>query len=143
MTTEEQTEESSGKEFRQKFEALQAENRALRSAAAEAIASRFQYVKSEDLMELAPDQVTTKAQEIEEARKADAEALVKKFLADRGVAGDDLDTALQKLAQKQEAPADGGSAARLAALGQLGGQPISKRDPTEGLFGIDRVRAAL
>jgi mannitol-1-phosphate/altronate dehydrogenase len=124
----------SGTALRAKLEAALAENKALRTTAATTVAQTFKYVKPEDLAEVAPDQIAVKAQEIEAARTADAEALVKKFLADRGVAEGDL--------AKPE-PAAAGAGALIASLGSLGGQPITPSIVPEGAFGEDRIRAAL
>lgn len=142
MATEDHSEES-GTALRAKLEAALAENKVLRSTAATTVAQTFKYVKPEDLADVAPDQIAAKAQEIETARTADAEALVKKFLVDRGVAEGDLESVMANLGQAKPAATAGADDALIASLGTLGGTPIQPQIVPEGAFGEDRIRAAI
>lgn len=140
MTTDQQDQESSGAAFRQKFEALQARANAL----SESYAGTFKYVKAADLVDVDPSQLASKAQEIETARKAEREASAREFLIERGVAEDQLEAVLSgKPAAVSPTVVEDGAQARIASLGQLPGTPIQQNNPYEGVFGEDRIRAAI
>lgn len=142
VTTEVEETTESGKEFRAKYEALMASERALR----ESFASTFKYVSADDLKDLAPDQLKSKAQEIEASRKAEREALAKEFLAERGVPSEQLETVLSSLAAgtppATQTTEDESAAARIASLGQLGGTAHTGFGDTTA-FGESRIDAAL
>lgn len=134
--------QESGKEFRAKLEAALAENKALR----ESYAKTFKYVSADDLVGVAPDQLTVKAQEIDASRKAEREALAMEFLAERGVPSEQLETVLSSLAAgtppATQTTEDESAAARIASLGSLGGSAHTGFGDTT-LFGEDRIAAAL
>lgn len=131
----------SGKEFREKFEATQAENATLRAQIAEQFG-----VSAEDLKGVPADQIVSKANEVVAAQKAAEEAAVRKYL---GLgADDDLDTALAKVrgeggettpAQQQPKPAS----SPFVSTGSLGGSPPATNPVPEGIRGVDRIAAAL
>lgn len=131
----------SGGEFRQKFEATQAENAGLRAVVAEQFG-----VPVEELKGVAPDQIVSKAQEVQAAAKAAEEQVLRKAL---GLPEDaDLEAALAKVrgegetnTQPQQDPKP--ASAPFTSTGSLGGSPPSGKPNTEGLFGVDRIAAAL
>ena len=143
MSTEVDNDQDSGTKFREKFEATQAAN----STLMDLYAKTFEHVKAEDLKDVDPSQMASKAQEIEAARKTELEATVRKFLNDRGVAGDDLEGVLSSLGQhpasQPDATVDEGVQARIAALGQLGGTAPQSNAIPQGVYGEDRIRAAV
>lgn len=142
MTTEQGAPSTeSGAEFRQKFEATQAENATLRGALAEVHAEKFG-LTAEDLKEVPADQMATKAAEIAQQREEQRQTVLKEALEARGVTGDDLDAALASL--KPEKTTGGGEQAPrpFTSTGSLGGTPPGQPE-TEGLFGVDRIRAGL
>ena len=105
---------------------------AWRRIAVDAAVSQFKFVKPEDLDGVEPDQIVTKAQEVEAARKEASDGLLREALVSRGVAVDsDLESALSALTGGTEAPAvtDDGAAARLALVGSLGGSPHKPSTP--------------
>lgn len=122
--------DQSGSTLRDKLEAAIALNKSLASQLATTVAGGFKFVKPEDLAEVEPDQFTTKAQEIEEARKTQAEEYARQLLAERFGSEVDLDSLLPK-AEAQPQP-DSGAADRLASLGQLGGVPPKNQPETDG-----------
>lgn len=126
--------EETGKEFREKFEALQAENRSWRELATGLVAKTAgKYVKPEDLNEFSPAEITAKAQELEAARIAERDALLKEVAAERGI---DL--------EQLTASPDDVAANRVASLGKLSGSPVKAPDPaSEAGPGRERIRAAL
>lgn len=73
-----------GGEFRQKFEAMQAENEALKSTVLAQVAGRFDHVSSDDLAGIEVDQLEAKAQEINETRSAERQAILAEGLKSSG-----------------------------------------------------------
>jgi hypothetical protein len=142
VTTEGETEES-GSAFRAKAEAAFAAEAALRGL----YASTFKHVKADDLKDVDPSQMASKAQEIETARKAEREAIAREYLVERGLPADDLEGVLASVtkhpATQPEAEVDEGVQARIASLGQLGGTAPQLHTATTGVFGEDRIRAAI
>lgn len=134
--------QESGSQLRQKLEAALAENRSLREAVNQFATKGFQFVKPEDLAEVAIDQIEAKAAELEAQRKSEQDQLLAARL---GVPVEELDAALAKL------KGDGGQSqtqqqqavrSPFASTGALGGEPVgSQPDPT--LFGRRRIEAAL
>lgn len=142
MTTEAGAPETeSGTEFRQKFETALSENSQLRNALAEKLG-----VSADDLKGVPADQMVTKAAEIAEQRKLQEEQMLQRALEARGLSGADLEAALAQLKPAGEAPAPASSPAParspFASTGSLGGSPVGSQ-PTDGLFGVDRIAAAL
>jgi soluble lytic murein transglycosylase-like protein len=143
VTTEVEQTDESGSTFRAKAEAAFAAEAALRAL----YASTFKHVKADDLKEVDPSQMASKAQEIEAARRAEREAIAREFLAERGVPEGDLEGVLSSLGQhpasQPDASVDEGVQARIAALGQLGGTAPSNNPIPQGVYGEDRIRAAV
>lgn len=137
MTTEDldRTEES-GSALRAKLEAEIAKNKATAEVLASVVASSHKYVKPEDLAGVDPTQLVEKATEIEAKRAAEREELLREVLQERGLADEKLE---EIIGSKSESD---GAADRIASLGQLNGAP-ARRDPVEGAFGEDRIRAAI
>jgi CHAT domain-containing protein len=118
--------EESGSTLRTKLEEALANASKWESLAAAKVASTYKYVKPEDLHGVDPDEVDTKAKEVEAIRKADADRYLRQALVDRGVPEDQLDTAISALV---ETPKADDAAARLASLGQLNGTPPTRQAP--------------
>lgn len=135
-TNQDESGEESGKEFRQKFEATQAENAVLRSTVAEQLG-----VDAEALKGVPADQMVAKATEIKEAQKAQEEAVLRKAL---GLGeDDDLESALAKVKGEGEKPAPKQSqASPFASMDSLGGKPVGKL-PDQNVRGRSRIAAAL
>jgi hypothetical protein len=130
----------SGSEFRQKFESTQAENAALRGALAEKLG-----VSADDLKGVPADQVVAKAAELQEQRRAQREQVLRESLEERGLSGDDLETALAALkgtGAPAPAPAAQPAPSPFASTGSLGGSPVGTPAPTF-TRGVDRIRHAL
>lgn len=143
MTTNvDESAETSGKEFREKFEATMAENATLRASIAEKLG-----VSAEDLKGVPADQIITKAAEITEQRKAQRQQVLRESLEERGLSGEDLEAALAQLTGGKgntPAPTPEAKPARtpFASTGSLGGGPPGSL-PNQNLFGADRIAAAL
>lgn len=128
----------SGGEFRQKFEATQAEAAALRGQLAEQLG-----VDAEALKGVPADQVVAKATEIKTAQAAAEEAVLRKHL---GIGEDgDLEAALAKVKGEggdTQTPTGTSDPTPFTSTGSLGGTPPTGKQ-TEGLYGRDRIRAAM
>ena len=129
----------SGGEFRQKFEATQAEAASLRSQLAQQLG-----VDAEALKGVPADQVVAKAEEIKQAQKAQEEAILRKHL---GIAEtDDLEAALAKVKGEGGTTAQTGdpkpAPTPFTSTGSLGGSPPTGTQ-NEGVHGVSRIRAAL
>lgn len=133
----------SGKEFRQKFEALNEENKVLRGTLAQTVAEKHG-LKPEDLADVPVDQMATKAAEIAEQKEQQRQQLLRESLEAHGLSGEDLESALAKLVAKGETPkpAASTSTSPFASTGSLGGTPPASPG-TQGVHGIDRIRAAM
>ena len=136
-TNQDESGTESGKEFREKFEATQAENSTLRSTIAEQLG-----VNAEDLKGVPADQLVTKATEIKNAQKAQEEAVLRKHL---GLGeDDDLEAALQKLkggegateTQKEK------TTSPFTSTDRLGGHTVGNL-PEQNLRGRKRIEAAI
>lgn len=135
--TDESGKESGG-EFRQKFEATQAEAAALRAQLAQQLG-----VDAAALKDVPADQVVAKATEIKTAQAAAEEAVLRKHL---GIGEDgDLEAALARVRGEggnTGATNEGSVPTPFTSTGSLGGKP-PKGTQTEGLTGRDRIRASL
>ncbi len=118
MTDPEQ-EESGGK--------LRDQMVAWRKIAVDSVVGQFKHVQPSDLDGVDPDQVLTKAQEAEAARKAQADGLLRSALGDLIKPDEDLETALSRLGAAPVDPGDDKAAARIASLGSLGGTPVKPK----------------
>ena len=142
MTTEDDTQESGGA-LRANLEAALAENKALRSKVIDGIVASHKFVKAEDFKDVALDQFATKAQEVEQARRADAESGIRALLAERLGSDVDLDKALADLGvvkdddKPDEKPASGPTFT--SGVGIAGTPPAAQ---TDNLYGFDRMVAA-
>ena len=126
----------SGQEFRQKFEATQAEAAGLRKL----VADQFG-VEVDVLKDVPVDQIKTKAEEAVAARKAAEEAVIRKAL---GLSEDaDLETALAKVKGGETTTTTQGQAsAPFTSTGSLGGTAPPATDQTP-VRGVDRIRRAV
>lgn len=126
----------SGKEFREKFEATQAENASLRAQFAEQLG-----VSADDLKGVPADQLVTKATELKQAQAAQEEAVLRKHL---GLSPeDDLQAALGKLKGGEGSQSEEQSSDPFTLASQLPGRPVGSVPEDQNLFGRDRIRAAL
>jgi hypothetical protein len=146
----EATTEESGGALRQRLEATLAEKAAAEAKAAQALAeltvvkSGFKFVKTEDLVGIAHEEMAAKAAELEQTRAQERETVLREALVERGVADGDLDAALKALAGQATAdPPAVNAATRAAQLGNLTGPPVTGRPSQEALYGPDRITAAL
>lgn len=133
--------QESGSTLRAKLEASIAEANALRETAAEATVKGFKYVKPSDLAGVAPKEMASKALEIEAAKAAERDTLLREALAERGLTDDQLDEALGKLAGGEKPDSEPTAADRVASLGQLAGS--APRPPENVGTGDSRIRAAI
>lgn len=142
MTTgQDESNHESGGEFRQKFEQTLAEASALRALTAKQFG-----VGVDDLKGVPVEQIEAKAAEILETKKAQREQVLRESLEERGLKGDDLEAALAQLVGKNGAPAPAEqkpASSPFASAGQLGGTPPSSATHAEGLYGVDRILAAV
>lgn len=142
MTTEATSEEEqeSGGALREKLEAFSADNRALREQLAAEVAGRFQYVKPEDLGDVAPGELRERAAQIEEQRVAERREVLTAELSAKGWDAKQIEEFLGETtgaAPTQQTPKP--------KLDPGVGAPPSRPKPGEedGLFGPSRIRAAL
>lgn len=145
MTTEASSEEGteSGGALRDKLEASIADNRALREALATEVVGGFKYVKPEDLADVAPGDLRTRATEIEEQRAAERREVLQAELTARGLDEQKIEELLNGAGAPQ-----GGAPPQQASKPKLDGNvgsPPARPKPGEGdgLFGPSRIRAAL
>lgn len=129
----------SGAEFRQKFEATQAENQALRTVVTSQIVTDHPLVKPEDLNGVDVGSLTTRAAEIQEQRAAEQRELVVSGL--KGLGWDD-DRIQQELAGQtvvQPKPA----VSHTESLGKIGGLPPSREVDTSDMSPRDKIAAGI
>lgn len=131
--------QESGGALREKLEATNAENRALKEALAATTASRFKYVSAEDLMDAAPNDLVERAQMLENERLEQRHALLNEELTARGLTPQQIAEIVGQSPVVTPTPA-----ATSTSLGNVGNPPAKVKPGTEeGLFGPDRIRAAL
>lgn len=145
MTTEgSEEQQESGGALRDNLEAAIAETKALKKVLAETTAGSFQYVKPEDLMDVAPNDLATKAAEIEQARATERQEVLKSELTARGWTEEQIEQTLAAEAPKAEQKREQTQNVQ-SALNGLGGGPPARPKPGEGegLYGRDRIRASM
>lgn len=142
MTTEVPSEEEqeSGGALREKLEAEIAEKRALREALTTEVVGRFQYVKAEDLQDVAPGELHERAAQVEEQRAAERREVLAAELTAKGWTSEQVEEFLGQPASSpppQQNPKP--------KLDPNVGQPPARPKPGEGqdLYGPARIRAAL
>lgn len=140
-----ENDQESGSELRKKLEEALGAKKQWASSAAAAVAAGFKYVKPEDILDVDdPAKLMEKAQEVEAARKAEADNLLRQALVDRGVAETDIDSALEALSGAQNPGNETDSAAdRIASLGSFGGEPHRTETVRRGPTGKDTIMAGL
>jgi hypothetical protein len=139
----------SGGSLREKLEATIKERNALASElvgfkAQGLIAEKqWQHVTVEDLKGVKLTELETKGAELEAAKAALKESVLKEVLSKQGIDGEQLDEAIAQLVGKV-APADDTAAtlARMRATAGIQGSAPGKIEQP-GLFGASRIRAAL
>lgn len=124
--------QESGADFRQKFEALQAERDQLAQVSRHLAASAFKFVEPTDFEGVDPAKYVEHAQAVSERRAQEREALFAEMAKERG-----LD--LSAPGSVAPAPQTGSIASRISSIGELSGRPPAGPAPDEGLSG----RAAL
>ncbi|MBA3405406.1 MAG: hypothetical protein H0U13_12095 [Gemmatimonadaceae bacterium] len=134
MTVPEQ--EESGGQLRDKMVAW-------RKIAVDSVVGQFKHVQPSDLDGVDPDQVLSKAQEAEAARKAQADGLLRSALGDLIKPEEDLETALSRLGAPKDAPVQDNAAARIASLGSLGGTPVRPKVEVVPDDALGKIRAGL
>lgn len=142
MTTEGSSEEGteSGGALREKLEAEIAEKRVLREALATEVVGRFQYVRPEDLQDVAPGEMRDRAAQIEQERAAERRSVLEAELAAKGWDEKQIEEFLGE--KSQSAPPQ--QAPKPKFDGNVGSPPARPK-PGEGddLYGPSRIRAAL
>lgn len=129
----------SGKEFREKFEATQAENAVLRTQIADQLG-----VSADALKGVPADQLVTKATEIKQQQEAQEQEVLRKHL---GLGPeDDLQEALARVkGQSGEAgkPQETSSGSAFTLAQSLPGAPVGAQPENQNLFGRDRIKAGI
>lgn len=132
MSVQFEDEQESGSSLRQKLEAALAENKALKAKQAELVAKDvirdkgLSLVKPEDLADVAPEEIEAKAAELQKAKEAEMRSTIRTVLAQKGVAEDDLDEAVDDFlsgGSETDEFEDVNEAIRIA------GEPAPKIDP--------------
>ena len=129
----------SGKEFREKFEATQAEARAAKEALATVVAEQHG-IDAQALLEFSPAEMASKAEELKQAAEAQKEQTLREALVAQGLDGDNLEEAVAKLTGTK--PAEKPTASPFSTAGQLPSQPIGTA-PEQNIRGRKRIEAAL
>jgi hypothetical protein len=138
--------QESGRSLRDRLEAEIARNKEIATRLAQRVAQDFPHVSAEDLAGVSPDELETKAAELNQLKKQEREDILRSTLEERGLSGEQLDVAVQKLvsgdgsAVEAESSVDA-STARVASLGKLQGTVPSAS--TDGLWGASKIRAAV
>lgn len=119
--------QETGGEFRQKFEAIQAENQALKSTLTAQVAGRFDHVSADDLAGVEVGQLEAKAQELHESRVAERQAILTETLKGSGFSDEQIASIVagngsQQPVQTQTAPSV------VEQMGRLGGTPVSGQE---------------
>jgi hypothetical protein len=142
VTTEVPSEEGteSGGALREKLEAEIAEKKVLRETLATEVAERFQYVRPEDLQDVAPGELRERAAQIEEQRAAERRDVLSAELAAKGW----TDTQIEEFLGEKPQSAPPQQTPKPRFDGNVG-TPPARPKPGEGddLFGPSRIRAAL
>lgn len=135
--TDESGQESGGA-LREKLEGTLEENKAWRQLAVTNVISEHKGVKPEDLEGVAPSELHERAAAIAAERKAQADELVVSSLKDRGMDDKQIEAILGGKAEGKPTP---------DPLDQIRGEQRHPSQPApgadEGLFGEDRIKAAL
>lgn len=142
MTTEDLSEESqeSGGALREKLEATNADNRALREALAAEVVGSFQHVKPEDLSGVAPGELRERAAQIEQERVAERREVLTAELSAKGWTAEQIEEFMGE--SPQQTPPQHTPKPKLD--GNVGAPPARpKPGEDDGLFGPSRIRAAL
>lgn len=142
MSGEHESEESNetGAGLRSRLEAEIARANQAEQALRATVAGGFQHVKPEDLAGVPHGELTAKAAEIENARKAEQETLVQQALKSRGLTDEQITALLT--AEGQPAQTSEASQGAPAFLGNLNAAPPSRTEDFAGLVGPARIRAA-
>lgn len=133
--------QESGSEFRQKFEALQAENAQLRTGLATTVAERFEYVKPEDLQGVESDQLAARAAEIQEQRQTERRQILESELKGRGLSEEQIAKVLEggPVGQSTAPPATSYG----EALGAIGGAPVPRTVDVSNMSPDQKIAAGI
>jgi hypothetical protein len=137
----------SGGQLRAKLEEALAANKAMSTElfglkASQVIGAKgLKYVTPEDLSGVGLNELEAKALELEGQKAEQRQAVVKSVLEEKGLAGDQLETALKQLLTPAEAAAEAAHD-RVASLGRLQGTAPGSVDE-RNLYGVDKIRHAL
>lgn len=115
--------QETGGEFRQKFEAMQAENAALKSAVTASVAGRFEHVSADDLAGVEVGQLEAKAQELSESRTAERQAILTEGLKANGFTDEQIASIVAGNASPQPASTQTAPSV-VEQMGNLGGTPL-------------------
>lgn len=133
---DELAEKEGGKGLRQKLEAALQEGRRLQGVATSAEATRvigekgYDLVSADDLKGVALDEIEVKAAELQEQKSAARADVVKSILAGKGLAGDELDQAVEEFLGSP-APDEQGGFGNVIEAARADGKPAPAVDPTK------------
>lgn len=129
---------SEGSALRKQLEETLAANKALKETLVGSTVANFKYVKPEDLADVAPDQLASRAAEIEQQRADEQNQLVRQTLIDKGLDEKQVEAILAGQAQEAK-PAQPQS--QVASLGRLQA-PAPGAPKDQSLYGPSKLRAA-
>src|SRR5262245_18834237 len=120
----------SGGSLREKLEAALAEVATLRTEVLEGRATKligdkgYKFVTPEDLRASSLDELEAKASALETEKVAAATTAVRSAFAAKGLAGDELEAAVQEVFGEAPDSARSGALDRIRSVGQLGGTTV-------------------
>tara|TARA_R110001606_G_scaffold101624_12_gene223111 strand:- start:2376 stop:2837 length:462 start_codon:yes stop_codon:yes gene_type:complete len=130
--------QETGGEFRQKFEAIQAENDALKSTVLAQVAGRFDHVSADDLVGVEVEQLEAKAQELYEVRSAERQTILAEGLKSSGFNEEQIASIVAGNASpapvtKQTVPSV------VEQMGRLGGAPLGNEQDTSQMSPAEKI----
>lgn len=128
---------SEGSALRKQLEETLAANKALKETLVGSTVANFKYVKPDDLADVAPDQLASRAAEIEQQRADEQNQLVRQTLIDKGLDEKQVEAILAGQAQAEPAQPQ----SQVASLGRLQA-PAPGAPKDQNLFGPSKLRAA-
>jgi len=130
--------QSDGSALRKQLEETLAANKALKDTLVNSTIGNFKYVRPEDLADVAPDQLATRAAEIEQQRAEEQTQVVRQTLIEKGLTEQQVEAILAGQATTAPAPQP---QSQVASLGRLQA-PAPGNKPDPNVFGPSKLRAA-
>ena len=140
--------EESGSSLRRKLEETLTRERQLTTElsglkAKELITERgYGLVKVEDLVDVNLDEMSTKAEELQQERAGQQADLARDMLAKRGLQGEELEQAVADFLSPGSAPGDAAARTRAKEMSAVGGSAAPLQDAS-GLVGLDAIEHAV